>query len=253
MAFASCHALRLPLTQRTARTPLRRQVARAALGRVLVVGAGDGIGLEVARLLHSRGNAAHVAGSVCSGHETGALTALADTVLELDVGNEASVERVMTDARADCLICCVASGSRALTDAALRAGVQRYVLVSALGAGDSENDVPMQAYFSLRESLVAFSLAESAVRESTLNWTIARPGPVVEGPTTGGAVFSEDHRCYGTISAGDIADAVVRAADSPSTVRKTLTVVDKGNVLLTSPYVRPLEFWEEFPFDEFVL
>lgn len=257
MTFAQAGVHKLHKTElsrsSTLRCNVRRMNPRASLGRVLVVGAGGRMGLEVARALHAEKRATHVTGSICEGSSDLREKAeeVTDEVICLQPDDDESVEKAVSAVQADCVISCITDGSRALTEAAARTGVQRYVLLSALGAGDSEHDVPMQVYYTMRKTLMALSLAEKHVRDSNLNWTIVRPGPTIDGPRTGGAIFSIERRCYGTISPPDIADAVIRAADSPLAVGQALSVVDRESILLTAPYVRPLEFWETRTFSEF--
>ena len=101
--------------------------------------------------------------------------------------------------------------------------------------------------------MVDMSLAEVYVRESRLKWTIARPGPSNDGNADGQAILTEGHKCYGTINNNILADTIVKCAESTKTIGRTLAMVDRNEILLTSPFVRPLEVWESFPFDEFVL
>lgn len=144
--------------------------------------------------------------------------------------------------------------TRNLVDAALSLpNLKRFVLMSALGAGDSEGSVPFQVMVTMRPLLLEKSHAEAYVRASKLPWTIARPGPLVDGPRTGSAVATEGRQCYGTVTREDLAEVIVKAADSAKALGKTLHVVDTKKVLVTSPYVRPLEFWEPLPFEEFAL
>lgn len=57
-------------------------------------------------------------------------------------------------------------------------------------------------------------------------WTIVRPGGLISAPGTGNAVLTEDTKIGGVIHRADVADLVVKALNSPATVRKVLTAVD---------------------------
>jgi uncharacterized protein YbjT (DUF2867 family) len=72
-------------------------------------------------------------------------------------------------------------GAVLLADAAWRAGIRRYVLVSAMAADtfDPESDDVFQIY------LRAKSEADAAVRATDLDWTIVRPGGLTDDPATG--------------------------------------------------------------------
>eukprot|EP00168_Porphyra_purpurea_P014046 TRINITY_DN3975_c0_g1_i1.p2 TRINITY_DN3975_c0_g1~~TRINITY_DN3975_c0_g1_i1.p2 ORF type:complete len:125 (+),score=47.45 TRINITY_DN3975_c0_g1_i1:219-593(+) len=122
-----------------------------------------------------------------------------------------------------------------------------------MGAGDSEHAVPFQAMDYMRPFFLDKSRAEMYLKESGLVYTIVRPGPLEDGPPTGTGVVTESPTGYGGIVRADLAALLVGAAASPRAAGKTLTAVDRTKVLLTSPYVRPLEFWEELPFTPFSL
>ncbi len=225
------------------------------LGRVLVLGGTRGVGLSVVRALRGRSGVTHVAAAARGSSDVSDVESVADSVVRVDATNKDSVSRAFESAKPDTLISCYAQakGLKTVVCEAEANGCDRMLLVSALGCGDSEMDVPAQVYFTMRDQMMDMSLAEVYVRESKLNWTIARPGPKSDESTSNGTVLTEEHKCYGTIHADDLAEAVVRCAESDKTVGRTLAMVDRGAVLLTAPYVRPLEFWESFPFNEFEL
>ncbi|HYH90634.1 MAG TPA: SDR family oxidoreductase [Solirubrobacteraceae bacterium] len=68
-----------------------------------------------------------------------------------------------------------------LIEAAQRAGIDRYVMVSAISADayDPNSEDVFQVY------LRAKSEADHALRESGLDWTIVRPGGLTNGDATG--------------------------------------------------------------------
>jgi uncharacterized protein YbjT (DUF2867 family) len=68
----------------------------------------------------------------------------------------------------------------ALMDAAARAGVRRYVMISAMGAAD-----PEAGSEAMRPYLRAKAAADSALQESGLDWTIVRPGSLTDEPGSG--------------------------------------------------------------------
>ena len=72
-------------------------------------------------------------------------------------------------------------GAVLLADAAERAGVRRYVMVSALAADsfDPESADVFQVY------LRAKSEADADLRRRDLDWTVVRPGGLLDDPPTG--------------------------------------------------------------------
>jgi len=111
-------------------------------------------------------------------------------------------------------------GAILLADAATLAGIQRYVMISAMSAdeGDPESDDIFQIY------LVAKGDADRAVRESGLDWTIVRPGMLTnDGPT--GLVDVGDAVERGAISRADVAAVLVAAVEDDATIGTTFEVV----------------------------
>lgn len=179
----------------------------------------------------------------------------------MDLSDPKSISNVLGEHRPSCIISCSAlsAGVKNLMDTLSSHQSDfpdvRFLLLSELGAGDSENDVPAQVYFTMRASMLDKSLSESYVRNCAIsNWTIARPGPLVESSIeSDDVVLTEGHKCYGTVSKESLAQGIVKAVESDKSVGKTLAIVNRSGVLHTSPYVRPLEFWEPLPFEEFAL
>lgn len=266
MAFTAPHPIvqhRRP--RRRTLSEIRRRGPVAALGRVLVVGANRGLGLELSRRLRTHG-ASHVTGTARAGRDVSDLETAADESLHLDVHDAGAVGDAVARARPDVVVNCIGgddtgldsesaivAGNRHLISASKSHGVGRFVLVSALGAGDSEKEVPMQVYFTMRHVLVDKTMAETHLRQSGLEWTIARPGALVDDADEGVVVATEGDKCYATVTRAGLAEMLIRAAESEKAVGKTLAIVDRSRVLITSPYVRPLEPWEGLPFDEFEL
>lgn len=134
--------------------------------------------------------------------------------------------------------------------------VKRFIYMSSLGAADSEHSVPVQVMISMRPILLDKTDGETYLKKdehSKLGWTIIRPAPLVDEEPTGSAVVTKDVNCYGTVTRTDLAKSIVDIIVSERTVGCTLHVVDRTKVLITSPYVRPLEFWEGLPFSEYKL
>lgn len=80
----------------------------------------------------------------------------------------------------------------------------------------------------LEKALKAKTLAENMLLKYYTNseWTIIRPGGLKSEVATGTAILTESTKAAGVINRADVADLVVQALNSPSTVRKILTAVD---------------------------
>ncbi len=90
-----------------------------------------------------------------------------------------------------------------LADAAERAAVRRYVMISAMGADgfDPDSDEVFQVY------LRAKSDADAAVRATDLDWTVVRPGGLTNDPGTG-LVTAAESTGRGSIPRADVAEVV---------------------------------------------
>jgi uncharacterized protein YbjT (DUF2867 family) len=95
-------------------------------------------------------------------------------------------------------------GALLLIAAAEQAGVDRYVMVSAIGADsfDPDSTEVFQVY------LRAKSDADAAVRASSLNWTVVRPGGLTDDIGTGMITVGESLG-GGRIPRADVAAVVV--------------------------------------------
>lgn len=118
-------------------------------------------------------------------------------------------------------------GNKNLIDVAVKAGVQKFILVSSIGSGNSAVALPPQALATLGSVLVEKEQAEKYLIESGLTYTIIRPGGLKSEPATGNGVLTEDSRVAGTIHRADVADLVCRCLNSDQANNKILSAVDR--------------------------
>jgi uncharacterized protein YbjT (DUF2867 family) len=107
-----------------------------------------------------------------------------------------------------------------LADAAERAGVRRYLMVSSMGTdrADPTSDDVFQVY------LRAKAAADEDLRGRDLDWTIIQPGRLTDDPGTGRVTLDPEAQPR-EIPRADVAHALVAALDSPATIRKQLTLL----------------------------
>ena len=110
---------------------------------------------------------------------------------------------------------------------AVKAGVQKFILISSIGSGNSAVALPPQALATLGSVLVEKEQAEKYLIESGLTYTIIRPGGLKSEPATGNGVLTEDPRVAGTIHRADVADLVCRCLNSDRANNKILSAVDR--------------------------
>ena len=86
-----------------------------------------------------------------------------------------------------------AAGTAALVAAAaVHAAGARFVLISALGVGESLDCLPHASHDVLAPWLQRKEKAETLLQASGLEWVILRPGPLTDDPRSGSAVATLD-------------------------------------------------------------
>jgi uncharacterized protein YbjT (DUF2867 family) len=117
-------------------------------------------------------------------------------------------------------------GNKNLIDAAVKAGAQKFILVSSIGSGDSVVALPPQALQALGSVLVEKEKAEQHLIASGLTYTIIRPGGLKSEPATGNAVLTPDPTIAGSIHRADVAELVCRCLQSDQANNRVLSAVD---------------------------
>lgn len=102
-------------------------------------------------------------------------------------------------------------------DAAARAGVRRYVMVSYFGAGPDHGVPADSGFFPYAEAKAA---ADAHLAGSTLDWTILGPSGLTDDPPTGR--IDTAAAASGTVSRSDVAAVVAAVLDDPATARRTI-------------------------------
>lgn len=106
-----------------------------------------------------------------------------------------------------------------LIDAARLAGIDRYLMISAMAADPNHaGDQVFDAY------LRAKGRADEALRESGLRATILRPGRLTDEPPTGLVELGESVE-RGAVSRADVAATLLACLDSERSVGRTLELV----------------------------
>ena len=149
-----------------------------------------------------------------------------------------AVARVLD--RADALISTLGGGgsvisdsTRAIVEAAHKAGVSRVILLSSfLVERDRFNPVTRFLTGVAMGSMIKDkSAGEKALRESNLDWTIVYASSLTDGPS-GGQVVVLTERGRWTLShripRADVAAWLLRAATSPETSRRTVSITGQA-------------------------
>lgn len=107
------------------------------------------------------------------------------------------------------------NGAISIIDQAARAGVQRFVMVSAMNA-----DTPEKGPEKMRHYFEAKKAADDHLRASDLDYTIVRPGQLTEDEGTGLVDIAKNLGRVGEVPRDDVALTLVLTLDSPNTARQ---------------------------------
>jgi putative NADH-flavin reductase len=112
-----------------------------------------------------------------------------------------------------------------------QAGVNRLIVVSAMGIGASWNSLSLlnRLFLAtlLRNTRADHEAQETAVKASGLDWTIIRPSGLVNTPGTGVYSVGENIRAKTSqIPRADVADLILNALAEGSLVGKTVTITN---------------------------
>jgi len=198
-----------------------------------LVGATHGPGLEIARILGAA--ARPIVALVRPTADTSELESTNATIRHGDALDIGSIEGSIAGAGA--IISTLGGkrgvprpdfeGTRNLVDAARAAGINRFIIVSAAGIGDSHASISEQAHQFLDPVLEIKAKAETYLIDSGLDYTIVRPGALDSQPASGNGMLTDDPTVGGTIHRADLARLVVDCIDDPDTSRKIFNAVDR--------------------------
>ncbi|MDQ0832798.1 uncharacterized protein YbjT (DUF2867 family) [Streptomyces achromogenes] len=201
--------------------------------RIVIAGGHGQIALRLERLLAARGN--EVAGIIRKAEQGDDLRTAGAEPVVLDL-ESASVDKVAERLRgADAAVFAAGAGPGSgvqrkdsvdkgaavlFADAAVRAGVRRFVVISSMGADpEHQGDDVFDVY------LRAKGEADAYVRGlDSLDWTILRPGALTDDAGTG-LVRLEARTGRGSVPREDVAAVLAELLESPATSGLTLELV----------------------------
>ena len=121
-------------------------------------------------------------------------------------------------------------GNKNLTDIALKAKVQQFILISSIGTGESVVALPPQAQETLGPVLLEKEKAEQHLINSGLTYTIIRPGGLKSEPATGNGVLTQDFKIVGSIHREDVAQLTCKCLTSKAAKNQILSAVDRNMI-----------------------
>ncbi len=203
---------------------------------VAIAGAHGNVGRRLARLLVARGD--QVRGLIRNPDHAGDLRADGSepVLCDLEVAGSDEVAEALAGADAAVFAAGAGPGSGAerkltvdrdgavkLLEASRAAGVERYVIVSSVGAEDPPQDDDVFSVY-----LRAKAEADQAVAASDRAWTVVRPGRLTDEPGTG-RVRIDAEPVRAEVSRDDVAAVLAAVVHEPAATRHTFYVNGGGD------------------------
>lgn len=209
---------------------MAEQGVETAQKGILVFGGTRATGLEIIKLLVERGEV--VTAFVRPTSDLSLLTPLGVDTFKGDALDAESVQAAFEAGSYRAVISSLGStrgdspvddvGTINVANAAMATGVDRLLMVSSIGAGESLSALPFYVRWILGSALERKTTAENYLKGSDLDYTIVRPGGLGEGPATGTGYLVDDTTQFkfGQIPRAEVARLLVQAFDDPDSVRK---------------------------------
>jgi nucleoside-diphosphate-sugar epimerase len=205
-------------------------------GGVLIFGAA-GVGVDLVKALVAKAN--HVTVVTNNEKKTRDLTAAGATVMKANMADPESLKAVFTSAPFRVVISTVgqldakptdAADNKNAIDATKTAGLERFIMLSRIGVGDSAVAPPWYVRLPMNlfsgKALAADKAAEDYLRTSGLEYTIVRIGGLTYKPADDTAVLTTDSDVYSQVTKADLAALLVTCADDTTAIRKTFSAYD---------------------------
>lgn len=202
------------------------------MARIVIAGGHGKVALQLTRILTDRGD--DVVGIIRDPDQGPELRdhGAVPAVLDLESASVAELAEVVAGADAVVFAAGAGPGSGAarketvdhgaavlLRDAAIEAGVSRYVMVSAMATDDPpEGDEVFDVY------LRAKAQADRDLADSSLDWTIVRPGSLTDEPGTGMVEIGRTVR-RGEVPRADVAAVLAAVLSDDTTIGRVFEVV----------------------------
>ncbi len=201
--------------------------------RILVFGGTSGCGLETVKLLRGQGRDVTVFVRPTSNLE--GLEPLGVSYVVGDALNDGDVAAAFASGSFTAVVSSLGGrpgeprpdyvGNRNINESALAAGVKRVIQVSAIGVDDAPTEKPDPGDY-MGNVMYEKRRGEDHLIASGLDYTIIRPGGLIDGLPTGKGELLPTNSPAGSIMRSDVALLVVQALEDDGTIGRIYNAVD---------------------------
>lgn len=198
------------------------------MATVIVIGGHGKVALQLARILTERGDEVSSVVRNPEHSDDVAATGAKPVVADIERLDTDALTELLTGHDAVVFSAGAGGGDPARTyavdrdaairviDAAERAGILRFVMVSYFGAGPDHGVAQDNSFFPYAEAKAA---ADEHLRASRLHWTILGPGRLTLDPPTGRIALGAGK---GEVSRADVAQVAAVALENNATIGRTI-------------------------------
>ncbi len=116
-------------------------------------------------------------------------------------------------------------GAKNLITASKKNGIKKFIMLSSMGADKPEESDQLQEYLEAKHNADVF------LKESGLNYTIVRPGSLINNKGTGKIKLAEKLNEQGEVTRDDVAQTLVRTLHDDIANKETFEIIEGNNLI----------------------
>lgn len=205
------------------------------MSTVVVWGAGSGLGAAIVEHFHQQGF--EVIAVARNPEKNPRLAILGVTTLSCDATDKQQVEKTVAELPKSALVISSMGsfradvpvdyiGHRYVIDALETNDIKRFVLVTSLGCGDSWQYLSERSKKGFGAAVREKSLAEAWLMSSSLEYTILRPGGLLDGEVTGNGELSQHVEVHGVIYRQEVARLIETLLANDASIGQVYQCID---------------------------
>jgi nucleoside-diphosphate-sugar epimerase len=204
---------------------------------VVIWGAASGLGAAMVEYFYKQ--SFNIVGIVRTPSKCNRLTELGIKILTCDATNAAQVNQTVKKLPVDAWVISTMGtygaanipvdyiGHRNLIDALEYQNINRFLLVTSLGCGDSWQYLSKQSKQNFGSAVREKSLAEVWLKSSSLDYTILRPAGLKDGEITHRGELSQKIEVHGLINRNEVTRLTHLLLNDPNSIGQIYQCVDK--------------------------